>query len=139
MPSAPLFQPEVEEPPAPTRVRVSASASGADKHHHPPSPAAAVDVPDGRTLGSLPSLPKLIPGETVVQLPPADPRVSAAALPPDYNRRALALLVRMAAAVVLFAAAAAAVAAAVVWALGLRTLVVLWVAAEAAFAVYFRQ
>ncbi|EFJ47868.1 hypothetical protein VOLCADRAFT_91502 [Volvox carteri f. nagariensis] len=83
--------------------------------------------------------PPLGPCETVVQLPPADPRVSRAMLPRDYDRRAWLLLARMALSVVLFAVLTSAAVTIVVSLVGVRQLLVLLAAAEAAFAVYFRQ
>ncbi|GLC45146.1 hypothetical protein PLESTM_001693400 [Pleodorina starrii] len=76
---------------------------------------------------------------TVLQTAPADPRVSRAALPVSYDRRAWLLLARMAAAAAVFAVVAVWAAVAVVAAVGVTRLAVLMVAAEAAFFVYYRR
>ncbi len=77
--------------------------------------------------------------KTLLQTAPSDPRVSRASLPPDYDWRAAVLLLRMAAAAVAWGTAVGAAGALLVWAVGLRQLLVLWGAAEAAFTVWYRQ
>ncbi|KXZ45736.1 hypothetical protein GPECTOR_51g722 [Gonium pectorale] len=88
----------------------------------------------GGGRGSLPLV-----STTLVQEPPADPRVSRAALPPEYDVRAVLLAARMGLAAVAFAAVVAAVAAAALSLVGWRQLLVLVAAAEAAFAMGYRR
>ncbi len=70
---------------------------------------------------------------------PSDPRVSRASLPPDYDWRAVVLLLRMAAAAVVWGAAVGAAGALLVWAVGLRLLGMVVLVAELGFAVWYRR
>lgn len=76
---------------------------------------------------------------TVLQTAPANPRLSRAALPLNYDRRAWWLLLRMAATVVGFATLAGWLVLRLVTLVGTARLLVLIGAAEAAFLVHYRR